>query len=190
MKRYLDRFFGWAISFIQVQKGTTLAELVVVLAVGGTLATALGISFDGWKRGYEIESATKEIYSDLMDARVRALQRNRTHFVSLSNTRYTIFEDSNPAPDGNDTLETTEDAQVLQREFDVRSPITWSGSRDKTIAFTQRGLSNDNKTICIFSESKPDYDCVEVSRTRINIGKLLKQPGEGGQCLSENCVSR
>lgn len=190
MKPCLDSFRAWAVSFIEGQKGTTLAELIVVLAVSGTLATVLGISFDGWKCGYEIESATKEIYSDLMDARVRALQRNRTHFVRLSNTRYVVFEDSHPAPDGNNNLETAKDTQLMQKDIDERYPITWSGRRDKTIAFTHRGVSNDNKTICIFSGSEPDYDCVEVSRTRINIGKLLKQPEEGGLCNSENCAAR
>lgn len=170
--------------------GITLVELTVSLSVSGIMMAALGYSYEGWISKCRIESTTKEIYSDLMDARVRAMQRNRAHFVALSNIRYAVFEDNHPSPDGDRVLDIAEDKRVVQKDLDVRYPMGWSGVADTKITFTPRGLSNDKKTICLFSDSDPDYDCLEISTTRINMGKIMKQPSEGGTCISSNCTSR
>lgn len=75
--------------------GVTLVELLVVVSIVGILAVALGFSFEGWMGNYRIESQTKTLYSDLMDARTRAMTRNRVHFVVLDTDNYQIYEDTN-----------------------------------------------------------------------------------------------
>ncbi|HLA00790.1 MAG TPA: prepilin-type N-terminal cleavage/methylation domain-containing protein, partial [Thermodesulfovibrionales bacterium] len=90
--------------------GITLIELIIVISIIGILAVALGFEFTGWMGGYRVESQMKEMYVDLMDARARAMQRNRTHFVRLNNSSYSIYEDdsdgTNKVPDGDATLQT------------------------------------------------------------------------------------
>ena len=76
-------------------RGITLIELIVVISIIGILAVALGFTFQGWMGGYRIESQTKEMYVDLMNARARAMQRNRSHFVVVTANDYQIFEDTN-----------------------------------------------------------------------------------------------
>ncbi len=86
--------------------GITLIELIIVISIIGILAVALGFEFTGWMGGYRVESQTKEMYVDLMNARARAMQRNRVHFVRLfiPPTQYTnMYDDTNPAPDGDGT---------------------------------------------------------------------------------------
>lgn len=167
-------------------RGITLIELLMVTAVVGILALALGFEYQGWIGNYKKESRTKEIYTDLMDARIRAMQRNRAHFFTLdSDTQYTVYEDTNPVPDGNRTLEVAADTQLLQKRLNPEEAMTWNGDDD--IQFTSRGLSNDNKTICIFSDYNPDYDCVIIAATRINIGRIIDQ---GGGCNDANCEAR
>jgi prepilin-type N-terminal cleavage/methylation domain-containing protein len=180
-------------------EGITLIELIIVISIIGILVLALGFSFQGWIGGYNVESQIKEIYFDLMKTRARAMERNRTHFVSLLTTRYTVQEDISPWPDGDglltagdNTLPTgyTDPIPFLQKNLDSRYPITWSDIADLQIDLTKKGLSNDTKTICSNTKADADYNCIELSASRINLGKLTTKIPDGGACLSGNCVAK
>ncbi|MBU4273806.1 MAG: hypothetical protein KKA28_18250, partial [Planctomycetes bacterium] len=114
------------------------------------------------------------------------------HFVTLTITSYTVYDDTNPAPDGNGTLETAgaPDTQLLLKPLDTRYPVTWSGIADTEIEFTARGLSNDSKTICSNTDADADYNCIEISATRINLGRLTTLITNGGACNGTNCVAK
>jgi prepilin-type N-terminal cleavage/methylation domain-containing protein len=153
--------------------GITLIELIVVISVIGVLAVALGFQFQGWMGSYKVESQIKEMYVDLMNARAMAMQKNRMHFVVLGAKQYTLYEDTNPAPDGNETLETSSDSQVLQKttDYDI-VPALEAGVTQ--FSFDKDGLISDvsnGATIRFSSTVAPDYDCIELSPTRINMGK-------------------
>lgn len=77
--------------------GITLIELIVAISVVGILAAAFAFEFQGWIGGYKVESQIKEMYVDLMNARVRAMQKNRIYFVTLTTTQYTLYEDDDRA---------------------------------------------------------------------------------------------
>ena len=77
-------------------KGITLIELLVVMSIIGILVVALGFSFQGWRGAYKVESIVKEVYSDLMDARSKAMTSGgMSYFVELNAGSYQIFEDTN-----------------------------------------------------------------------------------------------
>ena len=170
------------------KNGVTLIELVVAVAVIGILVLALGFSFEGWMGRYKAESQIKELYSDLMNAKVTAMQRNRTSFVSLTTTRYTVYEDTNPAPDGDGLLQTASDRRILRKDLEANSPITWSGAAQ--IEFNKKGIANSDKTICSSKDADADYDCIEISALKINTGKLTTGIFSGGACNAANCVSK
>jgi len=180
-------------------KGITLIELIIVISIIGILVVALGFSFQGWIGGYNVERGIKEMYIDLMNARARAMQKNRVHFVSLVTTQYTVQEDISPWPDGDGLLTAgdntrptgyTDPIPLLQKNLDSRYPITWSDIADLQIDFTKKGLSNDTKTICSNTKADADYNCIEISASRINLGKLTTKIPDGGACLSGNCVAK
>jgi len=157
-------------SCILNRRGITLIELIVVVSVIGILVIALGFSFQGWMGKYKIESQIKEMYVDLMNARASAMQRNRMYFVSLTTTQYTIYEDTNTAPDGNETLETASDTQVLQKNtsYTIVPALAFGVTQFR---FNKNGLVSHNGTIRLSSTVTPDYDCIVLSPTRINMGQ-------------------
>ena len=175
---------------IGTSNGLTLIELLIVITIIAILIVVAGLAFQGWRGKYNVESQIKEMYVDLMNTRARALQRNRMHFVRLAATSYIIYEDTNPAPDGNGTLETASDAQVVAKTLDAGNPIVWSDSADIQIDFTQRGFSNDTKTICSNTNVDADYDCIEIAASRINLGKLTTAIPDGGMCVAANCIAK
>jgi type IV fimbrial biogenesis protein FimT len=159
--------------------GLSLVEMLIVIAIAGILIAIATIQFGQWNRKYNIEREIKELYSDLMNARSLAMNRNRFHFVSLAANQYTIRDDSN-----DNGVNESADALVLQKN--TINSIVWNGT-GSNINFDKKGFARNERTICIFSNVSPGYDCIVVSETRINMGRIQNQ---GGACATDNCQQR
>ncbi len=182
-------------------KGVTLVELIVVISIISILALALGFSYFGWQGAYKVEKSTKDLFTDLMDARSRALTRSREYFVDFPTaTAYRVIEDTN----GSGTLNNGDTIIIpppptilpLTNQKVVEYDITTDAGG--VLTFTRRGIINalslteDNPeiAICFSSTADPDYDCIELSQTRINMGRLDTKIADGGDCDAVNCVTR
>lgn len=169
--------------------GFSLIEMLVIIAIVGILAGMGVASYAGMTRKYNIDNQIRRIHADLSKVRVMALTKGRTHFVTLTANGYTAYDDNNPVPDGDGALTVGSDPVVLRNNEALNlstvtnnqfRPIAWSGGTD--MEFNSRGLCTA-KTICIYSNVTPRYDCVNVSATRIVLGKLVAQ----GDCNAANC---
>lgn len=158
--------------------GVTLVELLIVVSIIGILAVALGFSYEGWMGNYRIESVTKDMFGDLMDAKMRALTTARVHFINLEATGYSVYDDTNPGPDGNGTLETDTDSRMLQKTLpnDYRL-IADAGEFPRTLTLNTRGSVSPSISVWIDHDKNPDYDCISINQTRIHMGKM-----SGGSC--------
>ena len=161
------------------REGVTLIELLVVVAIVSILVIALGFSYAGWRGRYNVEKATKDIYTDLMDARGRSVSRGLAYFVDFNTPappagkgRYRIIPDTNGNLANDDTALPT-----FPKTIDYE--ITWDGGG--AITFDRGGIITypaltavppvDPATVRLNSTSDPDYDCIIVARSRIDTGK-------------------
>jgi len=179
------------------EQGITLVELIITVSVAAILVAALAFSFKGWMGAYSAENQIKNMYVDLMNTRARAMQRNRVHFVSLTTTQYTIYEDTYDAtvtanPDGDGVLQTASDFGFPPKTLDKRYPITWSnfGDAQPQIQFSRKGIANAQRVICSNTTADTDYNCIEIAETTISTGKLTTKIPDGGACNATNCVTK
>ncbi len=176
-------------------RGLTLMEVLIVIAIASVLTVAMGYEYFGWQGSYKVESQTKDIYADLMDARARAMQRNRRHFISLlTPTTYTIHEDDSngviKVPDGDGTLQLqagnpadSEDTRLGTFPKTTEFGIYWNNTAitaREDLVFNTQGLATILGTISLYIDKDgdgeqdylPDYDCIIISPTRIIVGQL------------------
>ncbi|MDQ7787272.1 MAG: prepilin-type N-terminal cleavage/methylation domain-containing protein [Thermodesulfovibrionales bacterium] len=163
------------------ERGVTLLELLVVISIIGILAISLGYSFAGWQGNYRIESETKQIFSDIMDARVRALTVHRDHFILFETTGYATYDDTFPPPDGNATLEKDQDTCIKQKTLDEYE-LKNAGVSNLPITFSidTRGLIYPQRDIRIVHTQNPDYDCLAITQARIRMAKF-----NGSKCIDK-----
>lgn len=161
-------------------RGFTLFEIIIVIAILGILLGIAAISGRDWLERCRVEGQTKEMYVDLMNARVSALQRNREFFVTLqTENQYAIYEDTNPSPDGDGDLQPTEDTLVMQKP--TRFPLQPRlGLGHTTFSFGKSGLASLNGTIRFDSSVDPFSDCIKLFSTRILMGKW-----NGSACIAQ-----
>jgi Tfp pilus assembly protein FimT len=155
--------------------GITLVEIMVIVSIISILIIAFGFSFEGWMGNYRIESQIKELYSDLMEARTRAMTRNMVHFTVLNTDSYQIYEDTNnsygDAPDAGDQAIWTS-PKTLEYEYQLK--MISAGVFPLQLTFDTRGLiSNATAAISfrIDNTLSPDFDCLIIDEARIRIGK-------------------
>lgn len=152
------------------KRGITLVELLVVIAVIGALIAAAAFTFTGWQARYNIESQAKTMYMDLMNARTKAMQKNRKFFAILTSTSYSLYEDVNPAPDGDGDY--VNDPVLPTYPKTVTYPINWTGwGLPAALSFDKSGLVSAQGTIWFTTTESADYDCIVMAYTRINLGK-------------------
>lgn len=153
------------------ERGVTLIELIIVSSILVILAAAAGFTYQGWIGRYKVEKVTKDLHTDLMNARSLALTQNRMYFATLVDANnYSITQDTNDS----NTLNAG-DTVLPTYPKRVEYAISWDGAApaNQTISFSKRGIINIGGTISFTSPAgvDPDYDCIVISQTRINMGR-------------------
>jgi prepilin-type N-terminal cleavage/methylation domain-containing protein len=151
------------------RRGFTLVEIMITLAILGILVVIAVSDFRGLNEKYKVEAETKQLYADLMDARGRAMQRNRASLVQINGNDYQTYEDTSPAPDGDESLQNTDtlitNAKVLHSiaAGNIAVPLSFN--------FNRNGIASVTGFIRFSSTAIPDYDCIWIRATRIKMGQ-------------------
>jgi len=101
------------------------------------------------------------------------------HFVTGVANAYTVYDDTNPAPDGNGNLEIASDLLLPTYPKAVEYVINWTVPGNQ-INFDRRGMMGPTGGVHLTSTVDADYDCLAVSETRINMGKW-----NGASCVEK-----
>jgi len=157
------------------EKGFSLVELMVVIAIVGVLAIALGYTYEGWMGRYKVEKATKDLYTDLMTARVNAMTRQRMYFVAINAANYSMSADTNDsaALDAGDAVQPT-----FPKAVEYALNENFAGN---VLSFDKRGVVSPNGSIWFTTTMDSDYDCIVIFSTRVNMGKR----DGGGNCVAK-----
>lgn len=153
------------------QAGFSLVELIVIIAVMGTLLAIGTLQFNRFSQKAKIESQLRTMYADLMKTRSEALLLKRNRSFTVTNTQFKIYTTA----DGSGTpIHVT----------DFKYPVNFDNS--DIISFSNRGLASGSKTVCVEPAGNPAMiDSIRVTETMTQLGKW-----NGGNCESGNVTAK
>ena len=153
------------------QRGFSLIELLIVIAVIGTLTAISWFQFSAYSRKSAMESQIRTLYGDLMEARTKALYEKKVVALTFAANSYTI------AADG-----------VVTESKALPYSITWNNTY--VVTYGTNGMLLDapvaGKTICLSQENESPVDAVVISMTRVQIGKKKG----GTACADANITAK
>ncbi len=181
-------------------KGFSLLEVLVVIAIVGILAAAGLPSLSNMLRNNRIQNQTKRLYSDLLNARLKADLRNMVHYVVFQGSGYQVIADRNenfvqdaPGATVND------DELVLARSNVDTVPFTFSNVVPQAealkydsitggvITINSQGRMDPQGTVCVGHMnlvSQPSCNCVIVNPTSVRLGRIKT----GDPCNADKCL--
>lgn len=153
--------------------GFTLVEIMIVLAIMGILLFGVGASLKGWLAKHKVVAETNQMFTDIIEARAKAMQRSRATFVVLTATGYTTYEDSDPGPDGDLALDTTKDRRLVTRRLIY--PLEWNlAGGGNVVRFNRDGFASvSTGTLHLHTTMTPDVDCIALATTRVKMGRYV-----------------
>ena len=165
--------------FVSNEKGLTVIELVAVMVLMGILITMAMISYQTMQQRYQVEQKVKQMYTDLMNTRVRAMQRGRDHFVTMATgtTAYRIYEDTFISPDGNGAFDGGD--ALLTTQSTAPYTLVLSTASLTLVQFNSKGLvAGTTGWVKINTTVSGEYDCIQIDQIRTGMGKI-----NGANCV-------
>jgi len=145
-------------------RGFTLVEMMIVIAVMAILAAIAAPSYQTFMAQRRLGGAARQIMSDLMSARMKAVSMNQMVKVSLpDNHHYEIWNDAN----GDGTVADNEGDDIARDIQTDYHDVTFSSTANPL--FYARGTAHGGATITV-SNSAGSKDISLAFTGRVKIG--------------------
>ena len=152
-------------------KGFTLLELMIVIAIFGILAAVMTPSFLAWRDRSKVRGDATELRSAFESAKLRAIKHNTNVVVVFpDNVSYQAFIDTNE-----DGVQDPGEDIIFDRTLAPGVTISTNTFAGADMAFNPRGMANGpNSTgrVIMTSPGGENYEVVVSSFGRVRMDRL------------------
>ncbi len=153
------------------ERGFTITELMVVLAIMGTLFVAATPSLSRWAANIRMHSVTNEIASTLQLARIKAIALNasiRINFDTTANTYQMQQRDTVDATKWNNIESVKKLPAAVHIASITGNPVTFQSGRGST-------LPGSNTSIKLKNTQGKASDVVVAQTGRVRVHKYFEK---------------
>lgn len=155
--------------------GFSLLELVATIAIMAILMAISTLSFHSWQVKSNIEKQTRELFTDLSEARSNAFTQKKVFGIVFKPTGYVMKTYSSDVEYSSNAAAAANGVVVASKS--LKYGLTMSGTNPDIsnihVVFDTSGFTNDKFTIFVNPVTEPAaLNCVVISASRVNMGQI------------------
>ncbi len=141
---------------IKAEKGITLIEIIVVIAIASIFFAVAIPYYTKWKIRMSVEGDTKKIYGLLQNYRMKAFSEKKEFYIKVQNNLLEVYDKK---------------TDTVVYKLQLENPFRLKGNTEK-ISIDMRGTFSGSSIYAQnYKEADAQYDCIAIDDIRVRLGK-------------------